>query len=305
MAKTRAFQQLMCKPIWSFIPVKHLKLEPYTTHTNEFMNKYHAFLIPLLFIFSLNSCISIKKQTYFHGEISSTKDSTSKDSTTKITDNFSNPIKNYQLRPGDVLYIKIISIDPRLSAFFNTDMGTGGSSIQASPANLYIQGYLVNDSGYVELPILGLVEAKGKKLSAFRTELSELVNSMVSTSTVIVKLTSFKVSILGEVSKPGETYFSNERVSILEALASAGDLTMVGKRSHVEVIRQHLDGSFEKGTINLNDANVVHSPYFFLQPNDVVYVPPTRTAAAKFNITNLSLAFGAITALVLILTYIK
>ena len=105
--------------------------------------------------------------------------------------------------------------------------------------------------------------------------------------------------------KPGDTYFTNERVSIIEALASVGDLTMTGKRSQIEVIRQHLDGSFEKGTLNLNDVNVVHSPYYFLQPNDVVYVPPTRTLASKFNLTNMSIAFAGISALVLILTYFK
>jgi len=257
------------------------------------MRRNHLFLILTLFLLAA-SCISIKKQTYFHGDITQSE-----------ADSFSNPIQNYLLRPGDVLYIKIISIDPRLSTFFNTDMGTGGTSIQANPANLYIQGYLVNDSGYVELPILGNMLAKGQTLTQFRSNLSEKVNAMVSTSTVIVKFTSFKVSVLGEVARPGESYFSNERVSILEALASVGDLTITGKRSQIEVIRQHLDGSFEKGMLDLNDINVVHSPYYFLQPNDIVYVPPTRTASAKFNVMNLSVAFGGIAALVLILTYFK
>ena len=257
------------------------------------MRKNQLFLILTFFLFAV-SCISIKKQTYFHGDI-----------TTSTVDSFSNPIKDYLLRPGDILYIKIISIDPRLSAFFNTDMGTSGSGMQATPGNMYIQGYLVNDSGYVELPILGNIIAKGQTLNQFRAELSEKVNAMVSTSTVIVKFTSFKISVLGEVMRPGETYFTNERVSILEVLASAGDLALTGKRSQVEVIRQHLDGSFEKGVLNLNDVNVVHSPYYFLQPNDVVYVPPTRTVAAKFNLTNLSIAFAGISALVLILTYLN
>lgn len=257
------------------------------------MRKHHLFLIVALF-FSAASCISIKKQTYFHGDI-----------TTSSTDSFSNPIKNYLLRPGDILYIKIISIDPRLSAFFNTDMGTGGSNIQATPGNMYIQGYLVNDSGYVELPILGNIQAKGRTLSQVRTELSEKVNAMVSTSTVIVKFASFKIAVVGEVMKPGDAYFTNERVSIIEALSTAGDLTLTGKRDQIEIIRQHLDGSFEKGVLNLNDVNVVHSPYFYLQPNDIIYVPPTRTLASKFNLTNLSIAFAGISALVLILTYLN
>jgi len=257
------------------------------------MRRNHLFLILTLFLLAV-SCISIKKQTYFQGDI-----------TTSQTDSFSNPIKSYLLRPGDVLYIKIISIDPRLSAFFNTDMGLSSGNVQSSPSNLYIQGYLVNDSGYVELPILGSIEAKGKTLAHFRSDLSVVVNNMVPASTVIVKFTSFKVSVLGEVVKPGETYFTNERVSILEVLGAAGDLTLTGKRSQIQIIRQHLDGSFEKGIINLNDVNVVHSPYYFLQPNDIVYVPPTRTVSAKFNLTNLSIAFAGISALVLILTYLK
>ncbi|WP_018343046.1 polysaccharide biosynthesis/export family protein [Cytophaga aurantiaca] len=257
------------------------------------MGKLHLFLILTLFLLAA-SCISIKKQTYFHGDI-----------TTSSTDSFSNPIKYYQLRPGDILYIKIISVDPRLSAFFNTDMGTSGGNVQVTPGNLYIQGYLVNDSGYVELPILGDIEAKGKTLNEVRADVTQQVNAMVSPSTVIVKFASFKVAVLGEVTRPGDAYFSNERVSILEALASVGDLTLTGKRSQIEVIRQHLDGSFERGILNLNDVNVVHSPYYFLQPNDIVYVPPTRTLASKFNLTNLSIAFAGISALVLILTYLN
>ena len=257
------------------------------------MGKLYLFLILVFFLFA-TSCIKTKKQTYFQGDI-----------TTSSTDSFSNPIKYYQLRPGDILYIKIISIDPRLSAFFNTDMGAAGAGLQVSPGNMYIQGYLVNDSGYVELPILGNLAAKGKTLNQFRAELSVKINEMVSTSTVIVKFASFKISVLGEVNNPGETYFTNERVSILEVLGSAGDLTVTGKRTNIAVIRQHLDGSFEKGELNLNDINVVHSPYYFLQPNDIVYVPPTATLAAKFNVQNMFLALSTITTIVLILNVIK
>lgn len=249
-------------------------------------------LLAFLSFILATSCISIKKQTYFQGDITHSQ-----------SDSFNNPIKNYLLRPGDVLYIKIISIDPRLSVFFNTDQGNS-ATIQSTAGNLYIQGYLVNDSGYVELPILGLFTAKGKTLSEFKSILTTSVNSMVPTSTVIVKMASYKITITGEVLKPGLVYFTNERVSIIEALASSGDLTLYGKRSNIEIIRQHIDGTFEKGHLNLNDINAIYSPWFYLQPNDIVYVPPTKTLAAKTNTTNLTLAFAGISSLLLILSFI-
>lgn len=248
----------------------------------------------LILLFCVGSCISTKKQTYFQGEIKNAD-----------TDSFSNPIKDYLLRQGDVLHIKIISIDPRLSAFFNIDHNTSSQQTQATPGILYIQGYVVNDSGYVELPLLGSIKARGLTLAQFRESVSEKVAALVSTSTVLVKFASMKVSVTGEVNSPGSVYYYNERFSIMEALASAGDLTLTGKRSNIQVIRQHLDGSFESGVLDLNDVNVVHSPYFYLQPNDIVYVAPTRSLAAKFNVTNLSVAFAGISALVLILSYIN
>jgi polysaccharide export outer membrane protein len=256
------------------------------------MRKNHVFLILTLFLCTV-SCISIKKQTYFQGEI-----------TQSTTDSFSNPMKNYLLRPGDVLYIKIISIDPRLSTFFNTDQGAN-TAIQSTAANLYIQGYVVNDSGYVELPILGSFLVNGKTMAQFHSSLAIAVDLMVPTSTVIVKMASYKITVSGEVIKPGLVYFSNERVSLIEALTSAGDLTLYGKRSNIQIIRQKIDGTYEKGIVNLNDVNVINSPWFYLQPNDVVYVSPTNTLAAKTNTANLTLAFAGISSLLLILSFIS
>lgn len=241
----------------------------------------------------LNSCLNIKKQTYFRGDL-----------TNVAADTFNNPISRYELRPGDVLYIKIISLDPRLSAFFNIDQGANVNT-QATPSNLYIKGYSVNDTGYVELPVLGIFKAQGLTLAKFKSNVETLVNQMVASSTVIVKMATFKVSVVGEVNQKGYTYFPNERVSIIEALASAGDITVYGKRSNVEIIRQHLDGTYEKGVVNLNDINVVHSPYFYLQPNDIVYVPPTRTLATKYNVANVTLFLASVSTLLLILNYVS
>jgi polysaccharide export outer membrane protein len=254
--------------------------------------KNYYIIITLFLFYPLTSCISLKKQTYFQGTLENP------DSTV-----FSNPIKNYLLRPGDVLFIKIISIDDRLSSFFNVDHG-GNQNIQGTTASTYLQGYLVNDSGYIELPILGKFNAKGIPLENLREQLSKEVNQMVSTSTVIVKMATIKIVVSGEVQRPGQVFFNNERVSIIEALASSGDLTMFGNREKVEIIRQKIDGKFERGFLNLKDINVVHSPYFYLQPNDIIYVPPTRASTAKFNSSNISLFLAGISTLILVFSFV-
>ncbi|WP_299247306.1 polysaccharide biosynthesis/export family protein [uncultured Cytophaga sp.] len=255
------------------------------------MNRY--FLFFLLFCgFLSQSCLKIKKQTYFQGSIS--------DTAAKV---FNNPILSYQLRPGDVLYIKILSPEPRLSSFFNTE--PEGVNVQATPNNLYIKGYLVNDTGYVALPILGTIKAMGLTLDAFKASVTEKVEQMVSTSTVIVKFASFKITVMGEVKGPGVVFFTNERVTVLEALSSAGDLTDFGKRSNIQVIRNFVDGHFEKATLDLNNINVVYNPYFYLQPNDVVYVSPNKSGVAKFNTASLTLLFASVSTILLVLNFIS
>ena len=109
----------------------------------------------------------------------------------------------------------------------------------------------------------------------------------------------------GEVVRRGDQFFFNERVSIMEAIASAGDITPYGRRNKVEVIRQNINGSFHKEVLDLMDANVVFSPYFYLQPNDIVNVPASRTFVTKFNVQNLALIFASITTLILVLNYVQ
>lgn len=258
------------------------------------LNNFKKILLFSLLI--MQSCIVTHKQRYF---VTNSSDSTATDSTTTTAavSNFS----NYKIRSADVLSIKILSIDPVITALFNVEDPTSNNG-QTTPGSLYMKGYIVNDSGYVYVPHLGNIHVEGISLAEVQVKVQELVNQNFKNASVIVKFASFKVSVLGEVNHPGYYYFYNEKVSMLEGLAMAGDMTIVGNRKNIRLIRE--EGGVNKiHHLNINDENVLFSEYFYLMPNDIIYVEPTRTAAAKYNTANLTLIFTAISLTILILNY--
>lgn len=176
------------------------------------------------------------------------------------------------VKSGDVLQIVVSTIDREISTLLNPNSTIVGASMN----NPIQQGYLVDRDGNIELPMVGKIYVRGKSTS----EINELIKSQLGSSVknvfVSTRLVNFRVSILGDVARPGSYNVPNERISILDALSLAGDLNITAVRDDVMLIRE-VEGKKKFISINMNDSKTLASPYFYLANNDVIYVKPGAT----------------------------
>ncbi|UTW67133.1 polysaccharide biosynthesis/export family protein [bacterium SCSIO 12643] len=183
---------------------------------------------------------------------------------------------DYKLQVNDIVDVKIVSLDEKVNKLFNSNNVSVASSA-AQTANLgdlyYITGYSIDDSGYVSLPIIGKVNILDKTLEEAKREVDLHVRKYFSKYYLVLKLGGIRFSALGEFKRPGKYTILQNQATIFEAIALAGDLDMVASRSDVKIIRQYPEGT-KIHKINLLDRNLIHTPYYFIQPNDVIYVEP-------------------------------
>jgi polysaccharide export outer membrane protein len=213
-----------------------------------------------------------------------------------------NENNKYKITSGDVLYVKVLSINENMNKLFNIESGTN-VNYGYNEANMYINGYMISDSGYVCLPIIGNVQVEGNTIEEVQRILSEKVVEYIKDAIVIVKLTNFQVTILGEVGRPGVYTNYDKNLNLFEALGKAGDLTDYGNRSNLLIVRQTKTGS-QSFRANLLDKAILTSEFFYLHPNDVIYVEPVRTKAWKMNTPNVSIILSSLTTMIVILNFI-
>jgi len=190
---------------------------------------------------------------------------------------------DYKLRPGDYLYIRILTLDQKSNEVFANITGSGGSSgyINMTDQNLYLSSYMVNDSGFITFPLLGNIKATGHTVSEMEHSLNVAASEIIKESSVVVKLVLYNISVLGEVRNPGKYTIYNNRINIFEALALANDLTSFANRSKVQVIRT--EGNKNNiVTLDLLSKDILSSPYYYLQPNDVIYIEPLKNKTYTF-----------------------
>lgn len=208
----------------------------------------------------------------------------------------------YHVQPNDILSVKVKSAtDIQISDIFN--ITTGQVSMYMTPGNLYLDGYSVDENGQITLPVLGAVSVAGKTLEEIQQTIQDNARKYLNNATVIVKLISFKITVLGEVRNPGYHYVYNNQATVLEGLGLAGDLTQYGNRKNIKLIRQESNGS-KVVLLDLTSANLLRSQYFYLMPNDVLYVEPLKANTKRLNLDLLSVVFSAATTAILILSYI-
>jgi polysaccharide biosynthesis/export protein len=220
-----------------------------------------------------------------------------------------------KIQPDDILQVTIQTLDPGSSALLNQQsaggtlqsMGTGntGNNISAPASN--INGYLVDSDGYVILPIIGKILVKGKTTNIVRDEIRAKAAEFYKDPIVAVRLANFKITVLGEVTRPSSYVMPNEKVSILDALGMAGDLTIYGKRENVLLIREN-NGKKEFVRFNLNESKLFASPYFYLQQGDVLYVEPNKSKVASTDATQLrklAILTSVLTVLVVIVSRVN
>ncbi|MGO4821878.1 MULTISPECIES: polysaccharide biosynthesis/export family protein [unclassified Flavobacterium] len=225
------------------------------------------FFLFLIMSMLVTSCISTQDLIYLQK-----KDGT--DSQIPISAVVAKP---YRLQTNDVLSITIKAIDPKLVAIFSTTNQDAGAG--KSESGLYYDGFTVDDHGNIRMPVLGDINVIGYTVEEVRVNIEKQLLSEYfkkeANIFVTVKLAGFKYTINGEVGNTGTKILFQDHVNIMEAIANSGDITITGNRKAVTIIRQSPTGS-QMHDIDLTDRNVMNSPYFYLQPNDYIYVKPLK-----------------------------
>lgn len=192
-----------------------------------------------------------------------------------------------RIKPKDILAITVVSSEPEASRRFNlVAPQVAESSVVAPYSQPIIQNYLVDNEGNINFPVLGILQVKGLNMDELEMLLkNKLTPYFINEMPIItIRMINYSVNVLGEVNRPGRFVTSNGQITIFEGLAMASDMTIYGRRDNVKVLREEIDGTRKIYTLNLNDKNIINSPAFFLEQNDVVYVEPnkSRTNASKF-----------------------
>ena len=227
-------------------------------------------VVAMTMILVFGSCESTKNVAYFKNADS-------------ISLASSKGLYEAKIMPKDELTITVVTTDPRAAVPFNlavtATLGTGGNLNSGSST---LQGYLVDNNGDIQFPVVGKIHVAGLSKNECQDLIKEKISPYLAEKEnpiVTVRMASYRVTVTGEVAKPGVVYVPTEKMSIVEAMASAGDLTIYGKRENVMLIREDAKGEKHVHRLNLNDVNIINSPYYYLQQNDIVYVEPNKVKA--------------------------
>jgi polysaccharide export outer membrane protein len=251
-----------------------------------------TFISGIIFSILFSSCYYNKRLVYL-------QDCDYSASRATLVENKRSP---YRLQPADILSVQIkSSAEKEITGIFNI---ATQNSMFANPGSLFLDGYSIDASGKITLPTLGELTVKDLTAEEAQKLIQLNVNKYLNNAIAIVKLISFKVTVLGEVKNPGYYFVYNNQATALEALGMAGDLTNFGSRKNVKLIRQRPSGS-EVILLDLTDPNLLKSEYFFLKPGDVIYVEPLKARSKRSNLEVLSVVFSALTTGILILSYVS
>ena len=225
------------------------------------MKKFVLPIVAMAMILLLGSCRTSKQIPYFQNADS-------------ISFAASRGLYDARIMPKDLLTITVHTTNPEVSQPFNLTVSRSVS-------------YLVDNNGDINFPVVGKIHVVGLT----KTECQDLIESKVAPylaktekPVVTVTMASYRVTVIGEVGSPRVIPVSTEKMSIIEALASAGDLSIYGKRENVMLIREDATGQKSVHRINLTDANLINSPYYYLQQNDVLYIEPNSVKAKNSGI---------------------
>jgi len=220
---------------------------------------------------------------------------------------YTNQPPNYKIQPYDVLYIKVTTTNQEINELFSenvtsnyntTNNSYGGSGNEASS---YFTGFMVTDSGWVKVPLLGDFNVKDKTIDEIEFMVSQKVNELLIDAIVKVKLISFKIFYLGEFNFTGSSYssgsytFYQKNVSLLEAVAAMGGINDYGDKRKLMIIRKTLTG-YQVFRVDLTDRHILEATNFYLQPNDMIYVEPIKSKSFQLAVQDYSTAITLITS---------
>ena len=257
------------------------------------MKKIFSLTIMSLAILAITSCQSTKNIAYIQNS-----DSISYDQSRFLYD--------AKIMPKDQLTITVNTVNPEASLPFNLllqNAYTQGRTMSTTGGTL--MPYLVDNDGYINFPVVGRLKVSGLTKSECESLLLDKIRPYMAETenpVVTVRMSSYSVSVLGEVNRPGSFQVGREKITILEALAQAGDLTIYGVRNKVKLIREDATGKKEIHTLDLTNANIVNSPYYYLQQNDIVYVEPNKVKAQNASVGSMTTLWFSATSILISLT---
>lgn len=244
-------------------------------------------LILFLSVIVLSGCTQYKKIVYLQSDADNQK----------VT-----AMESYVLRTGDLLHVRVSSQNSGVGEMFNID--SENSRVNYNDVSLYLSGFQLDENLRIELPIVGQIDLTNKTLSDARKIISDSVNSYINDAIVNVKLLSYRITVFGEVESPGLLTVYRDHSTIFDVLSLAGDITTLGNRTDVEVLRQSGDEKLRLH-IDLTQFDALSNPAYYIYPNDIVYVKPMKAKIFRDNIPIISLTLTTITTFLLILNYIK
>jgi polysaccharide export outer membrane protein len=251
---------------------------------------YHSVSLFFVLAFFLFSCKTPKNVAYF-------QDLTD---TSKIYTQALKETYEVEIKPDDILEIIVNDINADAAAPFNlgnvnpsltpntqvTQAATGLKLNVPTPDNSTGKGYLVDKNGAIDFPILGNIEVKGLTIPQLKDTLKLKLDKYLQDPILNIRLLNYKVTVLGEVGHPSTYSIPSERITVMDAIGMAGDLTIYGKRENVLLIREE-NGERKFIRLNLNSTNIFESPYYYLKQNDIIYVEPNESKVVASNATRL------------------
>jgi polysaccharide export outer membrane protein len=206
------------------------------------------------------------------------------------------------LRNGDNVYINTYGLESNQLDIFNKE--DSRRTYNVTSVSLFLKGYFISDSGYVELPVIGKVKIAGLNLSQAKDSIQSKMDEYLVGSVVDIRLLSYDITVLGEVRRKGKFQFYKREINILDAIAKAGDLSNYGDARNIILMRNE-NGVSKTYTFDITSSDFFSSPYFWLKPNDVIYVKPLRAKMISLNSPGLSILFTGLSTLILLLTYVR
>lgn len=240
-----------------------------------YFKKIYYFILISILVFSATSCVNTKKATYFN-DVDEAE--------------FQDSIENLEpvLKKNDILSISVSSLNPEATEIFNASNVSVAQTSTATGTTAQASGYLIDQEGFIRFPFLGRIKAAGKTKQELREEITEelVERKLLLDPLVDIRYLNYRVSVLGEVKDPSVLTIPSEKVTLLEALGLAGDLTVYAKRDNILLIRE--EGDVKKLIrLDLTSDEIFTSPYYNLKSNDIIYVEANRSKVASTSTVNL------------------
>ncbi len=240
-----------------------------------------------------SSCIPQKKMLYL--QVKNEKD------TLKIFKN--ERAIGYRVQSGDNLYIRVVTLDEK-STFLLNPLSSGSSQNISNDASVYLNSYNITETGYLDFPMIGNIFVKNLTVEEIKLLIEQKLQTYMKQFIVIVKLVNFNITMLGEVNRPGQYKIYQDNINIFEAVSMASDLTDFANRNKVAIIRQTKTGS-KVIYLDMTKRDFLTSPYYYLKPNDIIYVQPVKGKQFTFANFPYGVVFGFISTTILLLSYKK